>query len=71
MKLVSYSNDKITKFEVNEEALEFIRKIPKPLGVIAVAGTYRTGKSYLINSLFHSIGEQYLPTQSGIYLVTE
>lgn len=36
-------------FVVNEEACEFLRAIEQPIGVIAVAGMYRTGKSYLLN----------------------
>ena len=34
-----------------EEALDFLRSIPSPLGVVAVAGMYRTGKSYLLNRI--------------------
>ena len=37
------------KFIVNPEAESIIRNLPSPLGVISVAGMYRTGKSYLLN----------------------
>jgi hypothetical protein len=33
-------------------AINFIKSVPKPLGVISVTGAYRTGKSYLINRAF-------------------
>jgi len=36
---------------VNEEASNFIKGIPAPIGVITVAGLYRTGKSYLLNRM--------------------
>jgi hypothetical protein len=34
---------------VNPEAIKWLKTIEAPLGVIAVAGMYRTGKSYLLN----------------------
>jgi len=34
---------------VNPDAINFLKTIESPLGVIAVAGMYRTGKSYLLN----------------------
>lgn len=37
------------EFIVNKDACEFIATVPAPLGVVAVAGMYRTGKSYLLN----------------------
>ena len=37
------------EFTINEEAIEFLKSVPKPIGVISVAGAYRTGKSYLLN----------------------
>ena len=39
------------KFSINPEAEEFVKQIPAPMGVIAVAGLYRTGKSYLLNRI--------------------
>src|SRR5574343_599781 len=42
-------DDKTQKFELNPEALSFIRKLPSPLSIVSVAGVYRTGKSYLLN----------------------
>lgn len=37
------------EFVVNPEACDFIKTVKEPVGVIAVAGMYRTGKSYLLN----------------------
>jgi Guanylate-binding protein, N-terminal domain len=36
---------------MNEEAGDFLKKLPSPLGIISVAGMYRTGKSYLLNRM--------------------
>jgi len=37
---------------VNPEAIEVIKRVPQPIGVLGVAGQYRTGKSFLINQIF-------------------
>jgi len=39
------------EFIVNPDAIKFIQTIESPLAVIAVAGMYRTGKSYLLNRI--------------------
>lgn len=39
------------EFEVNEETRDYLRKLEGPIGVISVAGMYRTGKSYLLNRM--------------------
>ena len=31
--------------------MTFIKSIPAPIGIIGVAGMYRTGKSYLLNRM--------------------
>ena len=38
-----------SEFEINEEAREFLKKLSGPIGVLSVAGMYRSGKSYLLN----------------------
>ena len=38
-----------TVFEVNPEAIEILGHIKGPIGIVSVAGMYRTGKSYLLN----------------------
>ena len=37
------------EFEINEEAREYLKRLEGPIGVISVAGMYRSGKSYLLN----------------------
>ena len=39
------------EFEINEETRDFLKQINCPIGVISVAGMYRTGKSYLLNRM--------------------
>lgn len=43
--------------QVHEEAAGIIRQIRGPVAVVAVAGLYRTGKSYLLNVLTNTIGQ--------------
>ena len=38
-------------FTLTEQAKDLLRKIEGPIGIIAVAGMYRTGKSYLLNRM--------------------
>lgn len=39
------------EFVLTEEAIQMLRKINGPVGIVAVAGMYRTGKSYLLNRM--------------------
>ena len=41
----------IIGFTVTEEAKELLRSVTERIGVIAVAGKYRTGKSFLLNRI--------------------
>ena len=36
---------------MTDESIKFLRSVPAPLGVVSVAGLYRTGKSYLLNRM--------------------
>jgi hypothetical protein len=38
-------------YEINPEAMAFIKSVPPPIGIVGVAGMYRTGKSYLLNRM--------------------
>lgn len=38
-------------FDINENAISYLRAIKGSIGVVAVAGMYRTGKSYLLNRM--------------------
>lgn len=40
-----------TGFEVSEDAKQLLRGMREKIGVIAVAGKYRTGKSFLLNRI--------------------
>ena len=55
--LISYEDD---EFRVSEEAGEFLSSIKERVGVIVVAGKYRTGKSFLLNRIImNKIGEGF------------
>jgi Guanylate-binding protein, N-terminal domain/Guanylate-binding protein, C-terminal domain/PX domain len=45
-------------FRITPEGLEFLNSIDKKIGVISVAGKYRTGKSYLLNKIILNIKSQ-------------
>lgn len=38
-------------FSLNQEAVDYLQSITGKISVVAIAGTYRTGKSYLLNQL--------------------
>jgi len=40
------------RFEINQEAVEFLSQIKTKVSVVAICGKYRTGKSYILNRLF-------------------
>ena len=42
-------HDKVKGYCVSDEAVEFLSSIREKVGVIGVAGKYRTGKSFLLN----------------------
>ena len=46
-----FDNELNVEFEINEETRDFLKKLNAPIGVISVAGMYRTGKSYLLNRM--------------------
>ena len=62
------------KFLINPDAEKFIRSLPSPLGVISVAGMYRTGKSYLLNRMLlnrsngFSVGPSINPCTKGLWM---
>lgn len=39
------------EYEINEDAKKMLHEVKGPIGVISVAGMYRTGKSYLLNRM--------------------
>ena len=66
-------NPETEKFEVGAEALAVLRKIRGPVGVIAVAGRARQGKSYILNQLLgrsggFTVGPTHRPTTKGLWV---
>ena len=50
-KVSSVANEYNLGFYVSEEAKTLLRGVKERIGVIAVAGKYRTGKSFLLNRI--------------------
>jgi chromosome segregation ATPase len=71
--MVNY-DPSLGQFIINQEALEIIRQLQNPLGVISVAGMYRTGKSYLLNRMLlnrsggFSVGPSINPCTKGLWM---
>jgi len=61
-------------FEVNEECRQHLESLPQPLGIVAVAGMYRTGKSYLLNRMLldrsdgFGVGPTINPCTKGVWM---
>jgi hypothetical protein len=65
----------IEQFKVSEEAREFLFSIKERVGVISVAGKYRTGKSFLLNRVIinrrnmgFGVGPTINPCTKGLWL---
>lgn len=64
----------ISEYEVNPEALEFFSSIEGKIAIISVAGIYRTGKSYLLNTILlnqkngFAVGPTTNPKTKGIWV---
>ncbi|KDD73250.1 guanylate-binding protein, partial [Helicosporidium sp. ATCC 50920] len=61
------------KFEVGEEALEALRSVPGPVGVVAVCGRARQGKSYILNQLLgrgggFAVDSTHRPCTKGLWI---
>ncbi len=71
--MVNY-DPSLRQFVINQEAFEVIRQQSNPLGVISVAGMYRTGKSYLLNRMLlnrsngFSVGPSINPCTKGLWM---
>ena len=61
-------------YDVNPEAMAILKAIPAPIGVIGVAGMYRTGKSYLLNRMLlnrsdgFGVGPTVNPCTKGLWM---
>lgn len=72
LELVRY-NATTGKFELGEEALAVLRKTRGPVGVVAVAGRARQGKSYILNQLLgtsggFTVGPTHRPCTKGLWM---
>ena len=62
------------QFEMSEEARHFLELVDGPIGVVAVAGMYRTGKSYLLNRMLlgrssgFGVGPSINPCTKGLWI---
>ncbi|KAI9221288.1 guanylate-binding protein [Blastocladiella britannica] len=66
-------SDPNTKFVINDGAVSVLEALPQPIGVISVAGLYRTGKSFILNQLAgrvsgFDIGASIQPKTQGIWM---
>jgi hypothetical protein len=65
----------LEKFHVSEEAKQFLSSIKEKVGVISVAGKYRTGKSFLLNRVIinkrncgFGVGPTINPCTKGLWI---
>jgi hypothetical protein len=77
LSLVSF-NASTHKFEIGHEALDVLRGVHSPLGVVAVCGRARQGKSYILNQLVSAgggkgftIGPTHRPCTKGLWMWSE
>lgn len=63
----------IIEYVLSTEAEQFLRSVPAPIGVVSVAGLYRTGKSYLLNKMLlnrnngFGVGPTINPCTKGLW----
>ncbi|KAI9183240.1 hypothetical protein H9P43_004157 [Blastocladiella emersonii ATCC 22665] len=67
------SDNKAPHFGVNQKAIDLLAAVDGPIGVVTIAGLYRTGKSYVLNRLAGSnrgfdVGSRVEPCTQGIYM---
>jgi hypothetical protein len=72
LQLVSI-DEKTGKLQVGESALKMLRAIRTPIGVVAVCGRARTGKSYLLNQLLgrstgFKLAHSHRPCTKGLWI---
>ena len=59
---------------MNEEGRAFLESLNGPIGIVAVAGMYRTGKSYLLNRMLldrssgFGVGPTINPCTKGVWI---
>lgn len=72
LELIRY-NTETGKFELGEEALAVLKATRGPIGVVAVAGRARQGKSYILNQLLgrsggFMVGPTHRPCTKGLWM---
>jgi hypothetical protein len=72
LQLISYDSD-TGLVECGEEALACLRSIRTPVGVIALTGRARTGKSYILNQLLgqstgFKLAHSHRPCTKGLWI---
>jgi len=74
LNLIYYDPDS-KAYQVSQEATEFLRSVSGNVGVIAVAGKYRTGKSFLLNRVIlnkrnsgFGVGPTINPCTKGLWV---
>lgn len=72
--LITFDNN---RFDVNPDAIELLHTLQSPLAVVAVAGMYRTGKSFLLNRVIlgkqnaFTVGPTTRACTKGVWLWSE
>ena len=62
------------ELKINNDAMDFVKSIPGPIGIISVVGMYRTGKSYLMNRMLlnrsdgFGVGNTINPCTKGLWV---
>lgn len=71
-------NETTETYSISQEAAEFLGNIPPPFGALAIAGKYRTGKSFLLNRAIlqvktngFAVGPTINPCTKGLWLHTK
>ena len=72
LQLISYDSD-TGLVECGQEALACLRSIKTPVGVIALTGRARTGKSYILNQLLgqstgFKLAHSHRPCTKGLWI---
>ncbi|KAK9798122.1 hypothetical protein WJX73_001407 [Symbiochloris irregularis] len=72
LELISYNTEN-GKFHLGKEALQVLRKVNGPVGVVAVSGRARQGKSFILNQLLgqssgFTVASTHRPCTKGLWM---
>jgi hypothetical protein len=67
------SVNSLGKLVLHIEGVQFLRELTAPIAIMSIAGPYRTGKSFLMNSLISSdnaftVGNTTNTTTNGLWI---